>query len=174
MAGRQVLYSDEYEDKQMVVKLGGLKGRLLPAIKLDPTSERAMSESRHPITAAGIHAMLRQMIGHRQDDLNRGHGVVCRRLPNQVFDERDCFCFSYEYESPELSPTYRKSIVLIDARHCIPMMARQFTWARDAEELTPEQLDEQTLVEHYSFTSINLEAALVAEDFSRENPKYRM
>lgn len=172
--GRQLLYSDQYEDKQMVVKLGGLKGRLLPGIKLDPHGERALSESRYPVTDAGILGMVRQMILHREADLKRGYGVVCRRLPNQQFDERDCLCFSYEYESQEKSPMYRKSVVLIDSRHSLPMLARQFTWARDAEHLSPEELDQQTLIEHYSFSNINFDAKLAAEDFSRDNPRYRM
>ena len=53
-AGRQVLFNEEYEDRKMVVKLGGLRGRLLPAIKLEPNSATAMSESRYPITEAGL------------------------------------------------------------------------------------------------------------------------
>ena len=88
--GRQVLYSDEYDDRQMVVKLGGLKGRLLPALKLDPNGSTAMSEARYPVTEAGILGMLRQILLHREADLKRGYGVICRRLPNQQFDEREC------------------------------------------------------------------------------------
>ena len=173
-AGRQVLFNEEYEDSQMVVKLGGLKGRLLPAIKLDPRGDRAMSESRYPVTEAGLMGMLKQIVAHRQEDLNRGHGVKCRRLPNQEFDGRNCMCFVYEYESPEIHPTYRKSLILIDNRHHVPLMARNYTWAVETEGLTAEQLDELTLIENYSFTSINFAAELVAEDFSRENRRYRM
>lgn len=173
-AGRQVLYSEEYEDGQMVVKLGGIKGRLLPALKLDPRGDRAMSESRYPVTEAGILGMLKQITTHRRNDLNRGHGVHCRRLPNQTFDERNCICIEFEYTGKEHSEIYRKSIILIDARHHIPVMARNYTWAREAEGLTPAQLDEQTLIENYSFTSINFGAELIAEEFRRDNPKYRM
>ena len=173
-AGRQLLFSEQYEDGQMVVKLGGLKGRLLPAIKLDPRGARAMGEARYPVTEAGLLGMLKQIIAYREEDLKRGHGVTCRRLPNQQFDDRNCMCFLYEYDSAEHSPVYRKSIILIDTRHGIPVMARSYTWARDAEELTAEELDQQTLIENYSFTSLNIGAPLITEDFSRNNPKYRM
>ena len=172
--GRQVLYNEEYDDGQMVVKLGGLKGRLLPAIKLDPRGERAMSEARYPVTEAGMLGMLKQIVYHRNEDLKRGYGVTCRRLPNQDFDGRTCMCFVYEYESAEIHPTYRKSIILIDNRHHVPVMARNYTWAREADGLTAEQLDELTLIENYSFTSLNFETELLAEDFSRENKRYRM
>lgn len=173
-AGRQVLFSEQYDDGQMVVKLGGIKGRLLPALKLDPRGDRAMSESRYPVTEAGILGMLKQITTHRKNDLSRGHGVHCRRLPNQTFDERNCICIEFEYTGKEHSEIYRKSIILIDARHHIPVMARNYTWAREPEGLTPAQLDEQTLIENYTFTSINFGAELIAEEFRRDNPKYRM
>lgn len=173
-AGRQLLFSEQYEDHQMVVKLGGLKGRLLPAIKLDPRGDRAMSESRYPVTEAGILGMLRQITTHRRNDLSRGHGVSCRRLPNQTFDDRNCICIEFEYASREHSEIYRKSLILIDARHHIPVMARNYTWAKESDGLTPAQLDEQTLIENYTFTSINFTAELIAEEFSRSNPRYRM
>ena len=83
-------------------------------------------------------------------------------------------CFSFEYENSEAHPTYRKSIILVDSRRHLPLMARNFTWATDAEGMSPDELDEMTLIENYSFTSVNFDAELVAEDFSRENRKYRM
>lgn len=172
--GRQVLFNEEYEDKKMVVKLGGLKGRLLPAIKLEPTSPRAMSESRYPITQAGLLGMVKQIVACRQNDMKCGEGVTCVRLENQVWDERECYCFQYDYHSPEFSKVYRKSIVLIDTRYHIPLQIANYTWASEADGLTPEQLDEQTLIEDYSFSRIDFGRDLVAEEFSRDNPSYRM
>jgi hypothetical protein len=172
--GRQVLFNEEYEDRKMVVKLGGLKGRLLPAIKLEPTSERAMSESRYPITEAGLLGMVKQIVLCRQADMKNGQGVTCVRLPNREWDERECYCFQYHYDSAEFNQTYRKSIMLIDTRYHIPLQLTNYTWASEADGLTAEQLDEQTLIENYSFSRIDFGRELVAEDFSRENPSYRM
>ncbi|MBL8816271.1 MAG: DUF1571 domain-containing protein [Planctomyces sp.] len=172
--GRQLLYNEEYEDGQMIVKLGGLKGRLIPGIKLDPRGERAMSEARYPATEAGILGMLRQILAVRKQDIDRGQGVTCRRLANQQFDERDCMCFVYEYESKEYSEVYRKSIILIDARYHIPLMARNYTWLDKTEGLTPEQIDEQSLIENYSFSGLDFGRDFVAEEFRRDFPKYRM
>lgn len=172
--GRQLLYSTEYEDGDMVVKLGGFKGRLLPGIKLNPLGSKAREESRHPVTKAGLLGMLEKMITHRRRDLKNGHGMTCTRLPNQEFDGRDCICFLYEYESSETSSDYRKSVILLDAMHHIPVMARNYTWAAEAEDLTAEELDALTLVENYSFTGIDFEKRLTASDFSRDNRRYRM
>jgi hypothetical protein len=172
--GRQLLYNEEYEDKKMVVKLGGFKGRLLPAIKLQPTSPEAMSQARYPVTEAGVLGMLKLLVFHRQNDLNHGQGVICRRLPNAVCDERECYCFLYEYQSPEFNQTYRKSMLMLDSRYHIPLRLINHTWTESADGLTAAELDEQTLIEDYSFSRIDFGRELVVEDFSRNNPAYRM
>lgn len=173
-AGRQLLYNDEYDDKQMVVKLGGLKGRILPALKLDPLGSEAKAGARYPVTEAGISGMIRQMIVHRENDVNHGQGVDCRRLQNQEFDERECYCFEYEYSAPKFNTLYRKSIVLMDTRYHVPLKVTNYTWSDNTEGLTPEQLDEMTMIEDYAFRKLDMGAKLVAEDFSRDNPAYRM
>ena len=172
--GRQLLYSDEYDDGDMVVKLGGFKGRLLPGIKLNPKGSRALEKARHPVTQAGFQGMVDQMIAHRRRDLSRGHGMRCTRLPNQEFDQRDCFCFLYEYESPQISKEYRKSLILLDTKRHIPLMARNYTWAAEADDLSEDDLDALTLTENYAFTNVDFSKVLTAIEFSRKNPRYRM
>lgn len=171
--GRQVLFSEAYEDGCMVVKFGGMK-RFLPAVRIDPHSSLAKAESRYPITQAGVLGMIRQIEQHRQSDLKRGHGVSCVRLPNQEFDGRPCYRFIIQYEDPKFSEVYRKSIMLIDTDRHIPLMVTNFTWATDVEGLSEQELDQATLIENYSFTNFATSASLVAQDFSRENPSYRM
>ena len=171
--GRQLLYSDEYDDGQMVVKLGGLKGRILPALKLDPLGSEAKAGARYPVTEAGLAGMIRQMIMHREKDLSHGHGIACSRLVNETFDERECYCFKYEYSAPEFNPLYRKSIVLMDTRYHVPLKVTNFTWSNNAEGMTPEQLDEMTIIEDYAFRQLDMSTKLANEDFSRDNPAYR-
>lgn len=172
--GRQLLYSTEYDDGDMVVKLGGFKGRLLPGIRLNPNGSRALEESRHPVTQAGLLGMTKKAVKHRHRDLTLGDGVRCTQLPNQQFDERDCICFHFEYQSPAVHDIYRRCLLLIDGRDHIPVMARNYTWAADSDGLTSEELDERTLIENYSFTNIDFAKTLTAMDFSRENRRYRM
>jgi len=172
--GRQLLYNKQYEDGDMVVKLGGLKGRLLPGIKLNPHGSMATSESRYPVTNAGILGMLKQIVAHREHDLVHDHAVSCQRLRNQPFDGHDCYCFLFVYNDPDISTTYRKSIILIDAVRHIPLMARNYTWATDCDDMPAEELDELTLIEGYSFTAIDFAEEVLAIEFSRDNPRYRM
>lgn len=171
--GQQLLYSDQYDDGNMVVKFGGIK-RFLPGIKLDPNCAAAMAESRYPVTEAGILAMIRQIVAHREQDLKQKDGVHCVRLPDQEFDNRQCYVFLFTYDSPEVSSKYRKSVITIDADLHIPVMVRNFTWGTDVEGLSELELDKATLIENYSFTKLDVASDLVAVDFSRDNPRYRM
>lgn len=172
--GRQLLYSDEYEDKKMVVKLGGIKGRLLKGIKLDPTSSEAMAEARYPCTEAGLLGMVKQVISHRENDLKHGQGVSCIRLGNRVCDERECYCFQFEYESPNYNEQYRKSLIMIDTRYHIPLQVINYTWLNETEGLTAAEMDEQSLVEDYSFSRIDFGRQIIGTEFNRDNPTYKM
>ena len=172
--GRQLLYNEDYEDKKMCVKLGGFKGRLLPAIKLEPTGPEAMAQARYPVTEAGILGMLKLLVLHRQNDIKNGQGVRCVRLEDTEFDDRKCYCFLYEYDSPEFNKTYRKSLLMLDARYHVPLRVINHTWTENSEGLTATELDEQTLIEDYSFLKIDFGKEMVTIDFSRDNPAYRM
>ena len=172
--GRQLLYNEDYEDKKMCVKLGGFKGRLLPAIKLEPMSPEAMAQARYPVTEAGILGMLKLLVFHRQNDIKHGQGVRCIRLDDAEFDNRKCYCFLYEYESPEFNKTYRKSLLMLDARYHVPLRVINHTWTENSEGLTATEMDEQTLIEDYSFLNIDFGKEMVTIDFSRDNPAYRM
>ncbi|MFO1001973.1 MAG: DUF1571 domain-containing protein [Planctomycetaceae bacterium] len=172
--GRQLLYNEDYDDKKMCVKLGGFKGRLLPAIKLEPTGPEAMAQARYPVTEAGILGMLKLLVFHRQNDLKNGQGVRCVRLEDAEFDDRKCYCFLYEYESPDFNKTYRKSLLMLDARYHVPLRIINHTWTENSEGLTAAEMDEQTLIEDYSFLNIDFGKEMVTIDFSRDNPAYRM
>ena len=172
--GRQLLYSKEYKDGDMVVKLGGLKGRLLPGIRLNPNGSKARSESRHSVTSAGILGMIEKMVMYRERDLLNDHAVRCTRLRNQIVDGHDCCCFLFEFSDSEYCADYRKSLICIDAVRHIPLMAQNHTWATDSEGMCEAELDQLTLIEYYAFTNVDFSKELLAIDFSRDNPKYRM
>lgn len=173
-AGRQALYSASYEDGKVSVKLGGFKGRLLPAIRLNPSGDEAMAEARHPITEAGLLFLTKRLIDDRRLEQDRNLQVKCCRLPNTSVDERPCYQFQFDYPDAGSCPEYRKSVVAIDSRYHVPLLVQNWTWSADSSEIPASELDEQTLVESYSFSGLNFGVKYADADFSRENPKYRM
>ncbi|MFM8476832.1 MAG: DUF1571 domain-containing protein, partial [Planctomycetaceae bacterium] len=154
-AGRQALYSTAYEDGKVSVKLGGFKGRLLPAIRLNPSGDEAMAEARHPITEAGLLFLTRRLIDDRRVELKQNHDVKCSRLPNTTVDERSCYQFQFDYPDATANPEYRKSVIAIDSRYHVPLLVQNWTWSAGTDQIPAAELDEQTLVESYSFSGLN-------------------
>lgn len=170
--GRQLLYSDSYDDGCIVVKFGGMK-RFLPSVRLDPNGSLAMAESRYPATKAGVVGMVEQISKHRKNDLKLKPKMICTRTEVE-FDGRPGIQFYFEYDSPKGNATYRKSYITLDKEYGVPVDVRNYTWSSGTEGLTDAELDEQTLIEQYSFTDLNITTELADVDFSRENPRYRM
>ncbi|MFH1299473.1 MAG: DUF1571 domain-containing protein [Planctomycetota bacterium] len=172
--GQELLYVDGENEEKMLVKMGGLKGRLVPTLKLDPYGSLAMQESRYPITKAGIKALAETIIDYRKKDLDENLNTECVMLPNQKYDGKDCYCFIAHFANAKESSTYRKSVIYIDEKTCLPIFVRGFGWPQgDLASSSPEELDEQTLIESYSFTDINMKSELATSEFDDSNTNYR-
>lgn len=170
--GREVLYVDNENDGKMLVKLGGLKGRLLPVMRLDPNGSMALRESRHAITNVGLLNLARKIITYRRQELEAGVRIRCVMTDDQSFDKRPCYCFVVEYPDQETSNVYRKSVQYIDKELSLPVCIKNYTWPDTADEANADHLDELTLVEHYQYSDIRLNSALSDTDFDVANSDY--
>ncbi|MBW3541472.1 MAG: DUF1571 domain-containing protein [Planctomycetes bacterium] len=171
-AGREVLYVDGEHDGRMIVRAGGLKGRLLPVLRLDPNGSLATRESRHRITEAGLLSLVRKMLVNRRRDLEQLEGLRCELQEDQSFADRPCIAMKIEFLDPSYDPEYRGTVHFIDREWAIPVLVRNYGWPEDVSGARPSQLDETALVEQYSYTDVRLDAALTADDFDPENPRY--
>lgn len=173
--GRQLLYGEGQYDNKLLIQPGGLAGRATGTLSFALDDPMVTAESRHPATDCGLLNLAQTILGHHRKDIAGGcQGFHCELHDDQVCNDRPCYLFIVEYDVPERSPTYRKVAVFIDKELSMPIAIRNYTWG---DNLAPEQLDEVTLVELYSYTDIvtdTREASLGEEDFSPENPKYRM
>lgn len=167
--GRELLYTANENDGRMLVKLGGWKGNLLPTLKLDPHSERAKTESRHPVTQAGLVNLAREIIHHRQRDLKTGVLPKCSVTPGLLFEGRRVTKLEVEYDSQSNSSVYRKAITLIDEELNLPVYVENYTWPNQ----NTKNLDEETLVERYAYTEIRIEDQLADAIWDHGNPDYR-
>jgi len=171
--GRELLYVDGKNKNKLIVHAGGWKARLLPALKLDPKGSLAMSESRYPITDAGVLQMANIIIGNRKNDLDSQAQVRVSLIENHKFAKRDCYCFTFEYEDPKFSEVYRKSTFMIDKEYSLPVCAINYAWPESDEKLSPQELDEQTLIEQYSYLNLNMTQQLADADFDSKNKSYK-
>ena len=172
--GREILYVDGDNEGEILVRSGGWKQRL-GTMSIAPDGTLAMRESRYPVTKAGILELALMMQEFHQQDLATSNFTRCEQLADQTFDGRNCLCFLIEYNDAQGSPTYRKSVSLIDKEWSIPLYIKNYGWpAPDVAGTPGDALDEATLIEFYSFAEVKFRQQLVNRDFDRENDEYRL
>jgi len=167
--GQELLYVDGKNDGEMIVKPGGWKGRVLGTLKLDPNGSMALSESRHPVTEVGLVNLAKTILDYRYDEADWTEGYDCRYDRTEI-DGRPCHRFTIVYDSPQDRPEYRKSVVCLDREWLAVTYIENYGWP--AEDIPADRLDEETLVERYAYTDINLDTQLAAMDFDAANGKY--
>jgi Protein of unknown function (DUF1571) len=172
-AGKEVLYVDGENDGSMLVRLGGVKGRLIPAFKLDVTGALAMNQSRYPVTKAGILGLADSLIAHREMELRNQVHARARQEPDALCDGRTCAVYVFEFDDKERSPDYRKSIQYLDRRWNVPLQVENYGWPEPGQHLEGAALDEATLIEYYKYSNIVADGRLNDDDFSPSNPEYR-
>ncbi len=169
--GREVIYVDGANAGKLIAHDGGWKSRL-PALSLTPDSWLAMRDARYPVTAAGVVALIDIMDGIHADDLGRATVASCEQTAGH-FNGRPCDTFTMQYKNREVSPTYRKSITLIDREWHVPLSTRHFEWPRPESTVPETQLDDATLIESYAFTDLTFHAPLTDRDFDSTNAEYQ-
>ena len=171
--GRELLYVDGEQDNKMTVHPGGWKSRIVPAIKLEPDSSLAMSESRHPVTMVGLLKLSDEIIARRKSEIERKCPIRCQFIENETANDRPCYCFVSVYLDRKLSEEYRKSIQYIDRELLLPICVKNFTWPEAKQTFANDTaLDEATLVEHYAYTELQFNQQLANDDFDRANKTY--
>jgi Protein of unknown function (DUF1571) len=170
-AGKEALYSDGNDDR-LLVRLGGFKGRLIPAFNVDPDGALALSNARYPITKAGILGLADELIAHREQELKTRVFAHARQQPDADCDGRPCSVFVFEFDDPERSPEYRKSIQYLDRQWNVPLVVENYAWPEPGQHLEGAGLDESTLIEYYKYSNVVL-GGLTDDNFSPSNHEYR-
>jgi hypothetical protein len=169
--GQQVIYVEGQNEGKMLVKPGGVRGRLTGTLTIDPNGDLAMAQARYPVMVVGLKSVAERIIQYQQEQIDKGDQYTCEFRDDAMYDERPCFRCLVVYANKETSPEYRKSEILIDKQLQMPVVLKNYTWAEDPD---PATLDEQTLLEQYAYSEIKMEQKLADVDFDRTNESYRM
>ncbi len=170
--GREVLFVDGQYDNKMLVRMGGVKGKFMPAMKIDPSGSLAMQESRHPVSDMGLSNLAVKLISYRQRDIQLKEGVRWDLLADQQVCGRECHRFDVEYANRTVEPVYRKSITFLDKEWLTPLCVKNFGWPAENETATGAALDDKTMIEYYGYTDIKFDQRLTDADFDRGNAQY--
>ncbi len=170
--GREILYPDGATDGSMLVRMGGFKGRLIPAFRIDASGAIAMNQSRYPVAKAGILGLAESLINHREQELQNQVYARARQEADADVDGRRCAVYLFEFGNRERSPDYRKSIQYLDLQWNVPLHVENYGWPEPGQHLEGTALDEATLIEYYKYSDI-VTNSLSDDDFSPSNPEYR-
>ena len=167
--GRQLIFAEGQNDDKVLIQIGGVAGRLTGALAMDPDDPRVRAESRYPATCAGLLALTKIILSHHDNDLKRASGITSEMRDGESFDNRPCYLTTLVYDSPTINADYYKSLILIDKELSVPVCVRNYTWV---EGQAPAKEDEDSLIEHYSYTGLEINIQLTDNDFGKS--KYRM
>jgi len=170
--GREALFVAGRYNNKLIVRLGGLRGRFIPAIRLDPAGSLAMAESRYSVTDAGLEHLAQLLLAYRRKDLAEETPLKCELAPGVLRGGLGCYRFQLTYLNRELSNVYRHTDLYIDKQHNLPIRLANHTWP--ADESAASGLGQDTLIEYYRYEDLDLQAGLTGRDFNRDNPVYRL
>lgn len=164
MKGREVIYVENQNNGKIVAHEGGMRGRFLPTVSLDPTGMMAMNGQRYPITDVGLENLVVKLIEKGERDRQRGECDVELRQGAKV-GGRPCtvLTVSHPVERPYFD--FHIAQVFLDDELNVPVRYCAYSWPT-----TPG--GEPVLLEEYTYQNIKMNVGLTNADFDQNNPKY--
>ena len=162
--GREAIYVAGRHGGKIIVHDVGLGKLIAGTMSLDPKGSMAMEENRHPVTEAGIGALIASVARHWSTELTPGESRVTFHKNLRVDNHP---CTMIESVHPQKHPSYLFHMVklYIDHEHGLPIRFEAYDWPK-RPGASPE------LVEEYSYLNLRTNVGLRDQDFDVSNPQY--
>ena len=164
MKGREVIYVEQRNNGKMVVREGGLKGRILPTVWLNPQSRLAMRGNRYPVTEIGIETLTRRLIEKGTRDRNHGECDV-QFFKNATINRRSCTCLQVMHPVRRSYFDFHLARIFMDNELGVPTRYEAYDWPAT-------EGGEPQLTEAYTYLNLKLNVGLTDADFDHKNPAY--
>lgn len=162
--GREVIYVENQNNGNVVAHEGGMKGRFLPTVTLDPTGMLAMRGQRYPITEVGLENLVIKLIEKGERDRQRGECDVQFQQGAKV-GGRDCTVLSVTHPVARPYFDFHIAQIFIDTELNMPVRYCAYSWPEAAGA-------EPVLLEEYTYQNIKTNIGLTDADFDQKNGKY--
>jgi hypothetical protein len=160
--GREVIWIEGANNNQIVAHEGGFKNLL--TMNLDPEGTIAMLGNRYPITGIGMIRLVEKLIEKGQRD--RGLGLCeVKVLDHQAVGDRDCKLIQVTHPEKKDGYDFHIAQIFFDSERMIPLRYAAYDWPASASKEPP-------LEEEYTYTNVEINVGLTAEDFNPKNPSY--
>ena len=145
------VYRQGFNDGKVLARQSGLLGALAGKLRLDPNDPLALSDSKHPITEAG----LGKIIEHAARDVSDAR-VATHFVSEEVLDNRDAFKFEFTSKGEgdvNVLAGARKGVVWIDKELKLPVKVEFYD-------------DANVLLERHRFKDIHVNTKLADKVFT--------
>lgn len=166
-SGKEVIFAKGLFNDKVIAHSAGLSRWLVPKIQLPPEHPLIRSESRHPITNAGIGNLIKNLIGYRQRDLVEPDAETALDRWNDPVGRQWLRSIHVHHERSSDRPFTRVE-VLYHPETRLPLRFTAYDWP----ESPTDEPEAPILGERYSYDDLTLNAPLSAEDFDPANPAY--
>ncbi|WP_435022303.1 DUF1571 domain-containing protein [Tundrisphaera sp. TA3] len=163
-AGREAIYVTGKNRGRVYAHDVGLGRMLAGTMNLDPRGSMAMEENRHPITEAGIGALIETVRQRWDIELHPGEARIAFH-PSASVDQRPCLLIETIHPSRQDDFLFHKVKLYIDRELGLPIRFEAYDWPKKPG-LEPE------LVEEYTYAKLRVNVGLLERDFDPNNPLY--
>ena len=156
-AGQETLYVQGTNDNKLLAHGTGLAN--LFSVNLDPHGSKAMANSRHPITEAGIESLLKTITTNLQRGLRAGELTAKDRGEQTVYGRKVIELEGILPKDPAKGYYCYRCILDLDLENKMPIKTQIFDW-------------KDQLVESYGYEKLALNPGLTSKDFDSNNREY--
>jgi outer membrane lipoprotein-sorting protein len=163
-AGREAIFVHGRNNNKIVAHDVGLGRVIAGTMHLDPKGDMAMEENRHPVTEAGLGAMIDTVKERWDSELRHGESVVTIH-PNVKVGDRPCLMV--ETTHPKAGPDYlfHKVKFYVDKELGLPIRFEAYDWPKHPGA-------EPDLMEEYTYVNLKVNVGLKDRDFDPNNRQY--
>jgi hypothetical protein len=169
VVGREVVWVEGQNNNKLRAHEGGIKGKLLPTVWLDPDSAIAMHGNLHPIYDIGIENLVAKLIERGEREKKYSECEVTF-TPGAKINGRVCTVLRVVHPIQRPHFEFHKAEIFIDEEMKIPVRYAAFYWPAPGETELP-------VLEEYTYLNVKLglvgSPLLQDADFDSENPNYK-
>ena len=164
IAGRECIWVEGQNNNKMRAHEGGVKGRFLPSVWLDPDGPIAMNGQLHPIYDIGIENLVIKLIERGQKEKKFDECKV-DFIPNAKINGRICTVLTVMHPIQRPHFEFHKAEIFIDDELKIPVRYAAYFWPK-------QNAGKDDLLEAYTYTNLKVNVGLTDADFDPKNPNY--
>lgn len=161
--GREAIFVSGKNNDKMLAHGTGIEA-IVGTLELDPSGDRALEESRYPITNIGMRNLLELTIAQWNSELNIPD-VQVRYFPNAKVSDVECRVFESSYDKKHKGVKFHMTRLYVDKKTAFPVRVEQFDFPTKTGA-------KPAILEQYTYLNVQPNGGLTDVDFDVKNPGY--